>query len=84
MRVRAAQGVTAAVHNASSGIVNAAAAAGSHPYDLGPVANLEQIFGSPAHVLIPPLAPTPGGTSYPTVWDYESGKGEDAGAFALG
>lgn len=57
------QGVTARVQ----GLI-----ADEHPYDLGTYHNLHQVLGESVGMwLCPPLAPTPGGTSFVTVWTME-------------
>jgi hypothetical protein len=44
--------------------------ADEHPYDLGTYHNLHQVLGEGVGTwCLPPLAPTPGGTSYVTVWE---------------
>ncbi|KXZ52363.1 hypothetical protein GPECTOR_10g997 [Gonium pectorale] len=66
------EGVTASINAAASGVP--LDQVHTHPYDLGVYANLMSIFGNnPAAWLLPPLAPTPGGTSYPTKWDMPMG-----------
>lgn len=45
----------------------------THPYDLGLYHNLNEIMGASAvGWVLPPCAPTPGGTAYPTVWDEQA------------
>lgn len=62
------EGVTASITAAATGV--SLSELHKHPYDLGLYTNLIHIFGSnPATWLVPPIAPTEGGTTYPTKWD---------------
>ncbi|KIZ07589.1 hypothetical protein MNEG_0358 [Monoraphidium neglectum] len=61
------EGVTAQLVSA---MPLAGAPRGAHPYDIGVCNNLREVLGESADEWCwPPVRPTPGGTSYPTVFD---------------